>query len=189
MAECKWPEIPAGWGVASCRVMLLCLLGAGLLAACNPLPYAKLATDDFDNSMSVVTEEECHLQNIFRGKSYCQERIVVRDAPPVYCFRTLGVPTCYAAADPYAIARRTDGRIPPPMALGDAVPAADQVGPGLSVQYMDGMAAPGGEAELRAVARDLSTAEPGMVLLPLSVTPVEMQTLPPKSTLRTPPGD
>lgn len=188
MAECERQAIPAGLGVASCRALLLCLPVAGLLAACNPLPYAKLATDDLDNSVSVLTEEECDLQNIFRGRSYCQERIVVRDDPPVYCFRTLGVPTCYASDDPYAIARRTGGRIPAPMALGDAVPGAEEMGPGLSVQYMDGMAAPGGEAELRAVARDISTAEPGMAVQPLPVVPVEMQSLPPKSTLRSP-GD
>lgn len=163
------------------------LLAAGLLAACNPLPYAKLVTDDMDKGFSVVTEEECDLQNVFRWESYCKDRLVVRDRPPVYCYRTLGVPNCYAVQDPYAFARRGRGAAPP-MALGDAVPAAVAVGPDLSVQYAGGEAYPGYQEELVEVAGDrpagsqLAPVPPAMPQIP-----VQSEALPPKSTLRAPP--
>lgn len=149
------------------------VLTAGLLlAGCNPLPYAKLVTDDMDKGFSLVTEEECDLQNIFAGKPYCQTRVVLRDDPPVYCYRTLGVPDCYARPDPYGVAQSSSGRQTPPMALGDAVPAAVEVAPNVSVQYGGGVAAP--QAAVEVIT--MPAPPPGSGGGP--------QYLPPKTTLR-----
>ncbi|MFC3230081.1 hypothetical protein ACFOGJ_22715 [Marinibaculum pumilum] len=163
------------------------LLLAGLLAACNPLPYGKLVTDDIDKGFSVVTEEECDLQNVFKWESYCKERIVIRDRQPVYCYATLGRPNCYAMPDPYNVAGRGRGS-PPPMALGDAVPAAVQAGPDLSVQYVGGEAFPGYQEEVVEVASDRPvSALDAPVPQASPQIPVQTQELPPKSTLRVPP--
>ena len=163
------------------------LVLAGLLAACNPLPYGKLVTDDIDKGFSVVTEEECDLQNVFKWESYCKERLVIRDRPPVYCYATLGTPNCYAMPDPYNVAGRGRGS-PPPMALGDAVPAAVQAGPDLSVQYVGGEAYPGYQEEVVEVASDrpVSTLDAPVPQASPQI-PVQAQELPPKSTLRVPP--
>ncbi|MEQ8347771.1 MAG: hypothetical protein RIB84_14730 [Sneathiellaceae bacterium] len=163
------------------------LFAAVLLAACNPLPYAKAVTDDMDKGFSVVTEEECDLQNVFRWESYCKNRMVVRDTPPIYCYRTLGVPNCYAVKDPYAVARRGRG-IAPPMALGDAVPAAVDIGGDMSVQYAGGEAFPGYQEEVVEVASDRPVTGLDAPVPPaMPQIPVQSQTLPPKSTLRVPP--
>jgi len=184
MSWSRWQDNSAGQWAASCRAILLVTLGAGVLAACNPLPYAKLVTDDMDQGFSLVTEEECDLQNLFRGQSYCKERLVVRDVQPVYCYRTLGVPTCYAE-DPIQIGQRTGWRVVPPMPLGDAVPTAEWSGPQRNVQFVGAAAVPVGQAEMQEVSRELG---PGAGLPPTAVpiAPVEMQSLPPKSTLRVP---
>lgn len=178
----------------------IALLAAGLLAACNPLPYAKLVTDDMDKGFSLVTEEECDLQNLFAGESYCKTRLVLRDDPPLYCYRTLGVPDCYAIRDPHGVARRDGGRQAPPMALGDATPAAVSVGPDLAVQYGGGLAVPDGAQEVVEVASEvprtsavppaLSPPPPAIPQVPVETRPLPdlpggPQALPPKSTLST----
>lgn len=78
-------------------LMLLALSGAGCTA--------------IDSRVSDIAEAQCSGVNLLRGEAYCWRP----PAPePIYCFRTLGTPDCYAALAPFGLTPTPLGQPLPP---------------------------------------------------------------------------
>ena len=84
------------------------------LSACDPVTLAAVsasavsfaATDKFpaDHLASWITGRDCSLHLAADTRQYCRDPIDESKlaAAPLYCYRTLGAITCYAAPDPQA---------------------------------------------------------------------------------------
>lgn len=57
-----------------------------------------------DAEVSGIVEKDCRVAYLFRGRRYCRQP-EEPEAPPLYCFRTLGGVDCYAEEDPYGVGR------------------------------------------------------------------------------------
>jgi len=102
---------------------LVLLLGALFLGACSALenadsfaPQAALiegasvvATDKTigDHVISFATGKNCSTVRKQLGQTYCEED-EVGHVDEVYCYRTLGRPTCYAVPSPHGETNRID---------------------------------------------------------------------------------
>lgn len=105
-------------------VALLAMLGAcenaALLAAAGSTTSLTMTRKlPPDHLASVMLGAECSVVTLEEHGYYCKPRRAdVLDAqPPLYCYRTLGVPDCYAEPDPY------DSRVQPIVVPGSEWPA------------------------------------------------------------------
>jgi hypothetical protein len=96
--------------IASVLASALCLLTGGCVAAAGGGTVVASGKTPVDHVISLIAGKNCSIVRQNRGLTYCVED-EVQPALRVYCYPTLGDPTCFGAPDPFPGNQRKLGSV------------------------------------------------------------------------------